>query len=123
MAQPAIKYPVELLRDGKGIYGIGVAKKVEIDHRPRDLLLRRDRLTEFETCFRGHPVLQMITGGFRHGMFTHMLEEHLRQVIHHGMLRRVGLAWPPPQSPASILNATGHRTLGSKFVIVKFIMV
>jgi hypothetical protein len=74
MTQPAIKYPVELLRDGKGIYGIGVAKEVEIDHRPQDLLLRRDRLAEFETYFGGYPVLQMITGGFRHGMFTHMLE-------------------------------------------------
>ena len=90
MTQPAINYPVELLRDGKGIYGIGVAKEVEIDHRPQDLLLRRDRLAESETCFGGYPVLQMITGGFRHGMLTHMLEEHLRQVIHHGMLRRVG---------------------------------
>jgi len=99
MTQPAINYPVELLRDGKGVYGIGVAKEVEIDHRPQDLLLRRDRLAESETCFGGYAVLQMITGGFRHGMFTHMLEEHLRQVIHHGMLRRVGLAWPPPRSP------------------------
>lgn len=39
---PAIKYPVELLRDGKGLYGIGVAKEAEIYHRPR-LILRRDR--------------------------------------------------------------------------------
>jgi PcfJ-like protein len=109
MVQPAIKYPVELLRNGKGIYGIGVAKEVEIDHRPRDLLLRRDCLAEFEMCWPGHAVLQMITGGFRHGMFTHMLEEHLRQVIHHGMLRRVGLAWPPPQSPAERYWSSNSR--------------
>src|SRR5262245_34916049 len=90
--------PVELLRDAKGIYGIGVAKEVKTDRRPPDLILRRDRLAESET-FAGYAVLQMITGGFRHGMFTCMLEEHFRRVIHHGMLRRVGLAWPPPQSP------------------------
>ena len=29
-------------------------------------------------------------------MFRHTAEEHLRQVIHHGMLRRAGLSWPPP---------------------------
>jgi putative DNA primase/helicase len=90
-----IKCPVELLRDGKGIYGIGVAKEVEIDSRPADLILRHDHLPESQPR---RAVLQMITGGFRHGMFTHMSEEHLRQVIHHEMLRRAGLAWPPPSS-------------------------
>jgi PcfJ-like protein len=95
MTPPAIKHPVELLRDGKGIYGIGVAKEVEIDSRPRDLILRRDHLPESQP---NRAVLQMITGGFRHGMFTRMSEEHLRQVIHHEMLHRAGLAWPPPSS-------------------------
>jgi hypothetical protein len=96
MTPPAIKHPVELLRDGKGIYGIGVAKEVEIDSRPKDLILRRDHLPESQPQ---RAVLQMITGGFRHGMFTRMSEEHLRQVIHHEMLRRAGLAWPPPDAP------------------------
>ena len=82
MTLSAIKHPVELLRDEKGIYGIGVANGVETDHRPRDLILRRDRLPEFETCISGYPILQMITGGFRHGMFCHTSEEHLRQQIH-----------------------------------------
>jgi hypothetical protein len=99
MTQPAIKDPVELLRDGKGVYGIGVASEVEIDRWPKDLILRRDRLRDIDTCFRHNmsyrAVLQRITGGFRHGMFTHVVEEHLRQVIHHGMLRRAGLPWPP----------------------------
>ena len=44
MTPSAKKHPVELLRDGKGIYGIGVASEAEIDRRPRDLILRDDRL-------------------------------------------------------------------------------
>jgi hypothetical protein len=102
MTLPAIKLPVELLRDGKGVYGIGVASEVEIDRRPKDLILRHDRLRDIDTYFRDRSiyraVLQRITGGFRHGMFTHVVEEHLRQAIHQGMLRRAGLAWPPPDS-------------------------
>jgi PcfJ-like protein len=98
MTLPAIKHPVELLRDGKGIYGIGISKEAQIDSRPRDLILRRDRLPD-EPYFSGYPILQMITGGFRHGMFCHTSEERLRQVIHHEMLRRVGLDWPPPDVP------------------------
>ena len=99
MTLSAKKHPVELLRDGKGIYGIGVAKEAETDHRPRDLILRHDRLPELETSFSGYPILQMITGGFRHGMFCRTAEELHRQVIHHEMLRRAGLAWPPPDAP------------------------
>ena len=91
---PAIKYPVELLRDGKGIYGIGAVAK-EINYP--DLILRRDRLQESDPHCYIRPALQMITGGFRHGMFSHAAEEHFRQEIHHGMLRRAGLPWPPHQ--------------------------
>ncbi len=36
--------------------------------------------------------------GFRHGMFARTSEEWLRQQIHHAMLRRAGLCWPPDQS-------------------------
>ena len=99
MTPSAKKHPVELLRDGKGIYGIGVASEAEIDRRPRDLILRDDRLPGLETSFSGYPILQMITGGFRHGMFCRTAEELHRQVIHHEMLRRAGLAWPPPDAP------------------------
>jgi hypothetical protein len=93
-----IKHPVELLRDGKGIYGIGIAKGSEIKEitqPPNALILRHDRLEESKTEL---AVLQMIIGGFRDGMFIHMSEERLRQVIHHELLRKRGLAWPPPAS-------------------------
>jgi hypothetical protein len=49
-----------------------------------------------ECEYRSGAVLQKITGGFRHGMFTHSHEERLRQVIHHEALIRAGLPWPPP---------------------------
>ena len=94
MTMSEIQHPVELLRDGKGIYGIGVAKEADVEHPPKPLILRRDRLEENNT---DRAVLQMITGGFRHGMFARMLEERLRQVIHHGLLRRRGLPWPSPR--------------------------
>jgi hypothetical protein len=92
-------HPVELLRDGKGIYGIGVSKYAPTGYLPKNLIVRRDRLQESQTYHQA--VLQMITGGFRYGMFTSMSEEHHRQVIHHAMLCRAGLPWPPPQSPGS----------------------
>jgi hypothetical protein len=89
----AMKHPVQLLRDTKGIYGIGVVKNgVEDGHRqPAEIVLRPDRLFEAETR---PAALQMIFGGFRHGMFSHMSEERLRQAIHWEMLRRKGLNWP-----------------------------
>ncbi|MCP4408503.1 MAG: hypothetical protein GY807_12210 [Gammaproteobacteria bacterium] len=37
----------------------------------------------------------MITGGFRYGMFMYSQEESLRAAIHHAMLNRAGLSWPP----------------------------
>jgi PcfJ-like protein len=48
-----------------------------------------------QSPFGSFAVLQKITGGFRHGMFTHSHEERLRQVIHHEALIRAGLPWPP----------------------------
>jgi hypothetical protein len=90
----AMKHPVQLLRDAKGIYGIGVVgNAVEEGHRqPPEIVLRPDRLFESETR---PAALQMIIGGFRHGMFSHMTEERLRRQIHWEMLRRKGLDWPP----------------------------
>ena len=90
----AIRHPVQLLCDSQGIYGIGVVgNAVQADGRhPPEVILRPDRLSEAKT----HPAaLQMIMGGFRHGMFSHMAEERLRQAIHWEMLRRRGLNWPP----------------------------
>src|ERR1700722_2401883 len=94
MTTSPIKYPVEILRDGKGVYGIGVAKDAEIDRRPNDLIFRCDRLGERDSYFFA-AALQMITGGFGHGMLARMSEEWLRQEIHHTLLRRAGLHWPP----------------------------
>jgi hypothetical protein len=90
----AMKRPVQLLYDARGIYGIGVVSSaVEEGHgQPPEIILRPDRLLEAPTRA---AALQMITGGFRHGMFSGMTEERLRRAIHWEMLRRKGLNWPP----------------------------
>ena len=88
------KHPVQLLCDTSSMYGIGVVSSAVEDGFPKlpEIILRPDRLLEAKT----HPAaLQMIVGGFRHGMFSHMAEERLRQEIHWEMLRRKGLNWPP----------------------------
>jgi hypothetical protein len=104
--------PVELLRDRRGIYGIGVSDPYDIEALawacgvdPRytrqtpyvgNLILRPDMLQFGKPCdCFSFAVLQKITGGFRHGMFTYSREESLRQVIHHEELIRAGLPWPP----------------------------
>jgi hypothetical protein len=105
--------PVELLRDRRGIYGIGVSDAYDIEAlawacgadpedtwrtRPAsNLILRPDMLQFGKLCHYGSAVLQKITGGFRHGMFSRSREEHLRQFIHHEALMRAGLPWPPEQ--------------------------
>jgi hypothetical protein len=103
--------PVELLRDGRGIYGVGLADEFDfealawacgIDSPPRNrhtryLILRPDLLRNSEQ--KDPPaVLQRITGGFRRGPFSYSIEEQLRQVIHHEALNRAGLEWPPQKS-------------------------
>jgi hypothetical protein len=89
MTLPATKYPVQLLRDARGIYGIGVVGALEAGLRqPPRIILRPDRLLEATSS---PAALQMITGGFQNGMFSHMAEESLRQQIHCEMLRRRGL--------------------------------
>src|SRR5215469_5731203 len=104
--------PVELLRDRRGIYGIGVSDMFDIhalawacginpcshDPNPGYLILRPDIARLGERRHRQFAVLQKITGGFRHGMFRHSIEEALRRVIHHEALGRAGLPWPPPES-------------------------
>ena len=89
------KHPVQLLYDARGIYGVGLVDRAVENDRcpPEDLILRPDRLLQAQTP--GAAALQMIIGGFRHGMFSHMAEERLRQHIHWEMLRRRGLKWPP----------------------------
>jgi hypothetical protein len=100
--------PIELLRDGRGIYGIGVSdfyrEREEQRDRPwipRNIILRPDRFDEDRRIsFGQYAVLQKITGGFRHGMFCNSVEDKLRQYIHHEALRRAGLQWPPRPDPS-----------------------
>jgi hypothetical protein len=90
----AVKHPVQLLSDAKGIYGIGLVSGA-VEERlglPPEIILRPDRLLEARTQ---PAALQMIFGGFRRNMFRRMMEERLRQAIHREMLCRRGLEWPP----------------------------
>jgi hypothetical protein len=100
--------PVELLRDGRGVYGIGVSDLFEyeaiewlcgIEHSfertPSALILRPDWFMETKPR---EAVLQKIVGGFGRGPFMRSSEEGLRQVIHHEALNRAGLPWRPPGS-------------------------
>lgn len=90
----AMKHSVQLPYDAKGIYGVGVVDRAVEDflEQPPAIVLRPDRLLEAKTCA---AALQMIFGGFRHGMFSHMTEERLRREIHWEMLRHKRLDWPP----------------------------
>jgi hypothetical protein len=106
-------FPVELLRDQRGVYGIGVSdlfdfeavawscgiEQVKFEDRcPPSLILRPDRLGVDDGLKSHRAVLQKITGGFRRGPFMHTHEERLRQFIHHKALDRAGLPWPPPDN-------------------------
>ena len=93
------RLPVDLLRDGRGVYGIGIIEDCQHEPdtvltSPTRLILRPDRMAADDG---GLPraVLQKIAGGFRRGPFYRSVEEGLRQVIHHAALRRSGLSWPP----------------------------
>jgi hypothetical protein len=101
--------PVELLRDQRGVYGIGVSDFYDFEARawacgveqlkpedhyrcPPSLILRPDRL---DGGLKPHrAVLQKIIGGFRRGPFMRSHEERIRQFIHHQALERAGLPWP-----------------------------
>jgi hypothetical protein len=103
--------PVELLRDARGIFGIGIADSHDLEalawsfgisaeearglSLPRPLILRPDCLERAKRPSLHHAALQKIVGGFRHGPFEHTAEEGLRQFIHHEALQRAGLPWPP----------------------------
>jgi hypothetical protein len=99
--------PVELLRDQRGVYGIGVCELFDFEavawscgiepapytfERPPSLILRPNRLPDTEPH---GAVLQKITGGFRCGPFMRSHEEQLRKFIHHEALNSAGLRWPP----------------------------
>ena len=114
MIDDGAPYPVELLRDRHGVYGISVSELFDFEltaaragvelepytfeRPPGDLILRPDWF--FDTKPRGtvhRAVLQKIVGGFRRGPFKCSHEERLRQFIHHEALNRSGLPWPPRQ--------------------------
>jgi hypothetical protein len=100
--------PVELLRDARGVYGIGVSEPFDyeavawrcgvmpewftFEHPPEPLILRPDWFMDTKPH---RAVLQKIVGGFRRGPFMRSGEERLRQFIHHEALNRAGLPWPP----------------------------
>ena len=100
--------PVELLRDGRGVYGIGVSDLFDLEglvwscgieleqytfeRPPRALILRPDRFLGTKPL---GAVLQKIAGGFRRRPFMRSHEDRLRQFIHHEALNRAGLRWPP----------------------------
>ena len=102
--------PVELLRDARGIYGIGITEphdlktlawscgicrnETDIHRPPPPLILRPDCLERAKPPY-GYAALQRIVGGFRHGPFENTVEEGLRRSIHHEALRRAGLPWHP----------------------------
>ena len=104
--------PVELLRDARGIYGIGITESHDLEalawscgidteethilRPPPPLILRPDCLERAKRPYGYGAALQKIVGGFRHGPFEHTAEERLRQFIHHEALQRAGLPWPPP---------------------------
>jgi hypothetical protein len=99
--------PIDLLRDQRGVYGIGISDAVDryalamaCGYHPNRswppaLILRPDALAEIGDQYPGVPVLQKITGGFRHGLFSNCLEEWFRRLIHRRMLHTAGLPWPP----------------------------
>jgi PcfJ-like protein len=94
---PFHRDPVRLLWDDGGIYGIGGEFSRYNGQSTRlTLILRRDLLGDVTRSYGSYPVLQMISGGLRYGLFWHSLEEAMRQEIHHEFLNRAGLPWPPP---------------------------
>jgi hypothetical protein len=56
MTTPPINYPVELLHDGKGVYGIGVTKEAEIDPEPKDLDPPRPLVRKRSVLSRGPAI-------------------------------------------------------------------
>ena len=82
--------PVELLRDRRGIYGIGVSDLFDDEATPSALILRPDRFMDTkphvnETMLfaRDYAVLQKIVVSSCRGPFRHSREEQLREIIHH----------------------------------------
>ena len=90
MTNQNVVHPVQLLRDRKGIYGIGVAEEFKrLDFPSPEIVLRPDLLA-YESKWLPSAALQMMPAR-RHKIFEYCAEEELREVIHQEMLRRAGL--------------------------------
>jgi PcfJ-like protein len=95
--------PVRLLADGKGVYGIVCDESRPPGYGPPETLILRPDLLADPASDGKHPmllarpyaVLQPIFGGFKGGLFWRSLEERMRQELHHELMRRRGLPWPP----------------------------
>ena len=103
--------PVRLLRDQRGVYGIGVSQEYDIEALasasnvvdaggvcvPRSLILRPDHIRGALPWWEQPrtAALQKIVGGLRRGIFYNTTEEGFRQIIHHEALKSAGLPWPP----------------------------
>jgi hypothetical protein len=93
-------HPVDLLRDSKGIYGIGVTDEVSWPHRQVNvkedcerklkIVLRSDKFLEEHTDARV-VALQKIACGPAVPALAYCAEQDLRAIIHYHMLQRAGL--------------------------------
>jgi hypothetical protein len=120
MKDDGAPHPVDLLRDQRGVYGIGVSELFDFEVvawscgvepepytfecPPGALILRPDLFAASSPLGANSfqplcAVLQKVAGGFRSGPFVRSHEEQLRRFIHHEALNRIGLPWPPrPQN-------------------------
>ncbi len=83
-------YPVQLLQDRKGIYGIGLSEEDEFI-AAHQIVLRPDKLSPDDKVSPG-AVLQMIPSRDPYEIFQRCLEETLRSAIYDGMLGRAGIS-------------------------------
>ena len=95
-------YPVDLLRDDKGIYGIG--KIADDPSGSRTLILRPDRFVDAGASTSA--ALQMLPGGGPHCFFNRSIEAHFEKEIYCGMLERAGfMGKDRPRRPDGSLGA------------------
>jgi hypothetical protein len=80
------KHPVELLRDGRGVYGI-VGRCLGYNDQPRveKLILRPGRVDETNCDLAALQKIKL------RGPFRDMVEEDFREIIFRGMCERAGL--------------------------------
>ena len=98
-------HAIELLRDEKGVYGLGVNELYQ-ERAPSEIILpwatansrivvRPGKLENYDDDPLYHSAaLQPIFGGYRRSIFHQCKEEMFRKLIHYRMLNRAGLPWP-----------------------------